>query len=160
MNYGQKFSSESPSIAMQCYSNALAATQEQLNIAPTNTSALVNHGVAFLRLGAYDQAIPTLTRVLTLETNTPNYYFALLNRAISYLRSEQIDAAQADCETLQKEYPNVFPVYYYLGEMAYRRKDTNAALRNYELYLTNAPPNTQEAQFVAGRIKELKPSIP
>ena len=160
MNYGQKFSSELPSIARQCYSNALAATEEQLNIAPTNTSALANQGLAFLLLGAYDQAIPTLTRVLKLGTNTPNYYVALLNRAMSYLRSEQFDAAQADSETLQKAYPKAFRVYYHLGEMAYRRKDTNAALRNYKLYLTNAPPNTQEAQFVAGRIKELKPSTP
>jgi tetratricopeptide (TPR) repeat protein len=160
MNYGQKFSSELPSIATQCYSNVLAATEEQLNLAPTNTTALVNQGLAFFRLGAYDQAIPPLTRVLTLETNTPNYYAALLNRAISYLRSERFDAAQADSETLQKAYPNAFQVYYHLGEMAYRRKDTNAALRNYELYLTNAPPNTQQAQFVAGRIKELKPSAP
>ena len=158
MNYGQKFSSELPSIAMQCYSNALAATEERLNIAPTNTSALVNQGLAFLRLGDYDQAIPPLTRVLTLATNTPNYYVALLNRAISYLRSEQFDAAQADSETLQTAYPNAFQVYYHLGEMAYRRKDTNAALRNYELYLTNAPLNTEKAQFVAGRIKELKPA--
>jgi tetratricopeptide (TPR) repeat protein len=160
MNYGQKFSSELPSFAMQCYSNALAATEEQLNIAPTNTSALANQGLAFLLLGAYDQAIPALTRVLKLGTNTPNYYVALLNRAVSYLRSEHFDAAQADCETLQKAYPNAFQVYYHLGEMAYRRKDTNAALRNYELYLTNAPPNTQKAQFAAGRIKELKPSTP
>ena len=76
------------------------------------------------------------------------------------LRSEQLDAAQADSEALQKAYPKAFQVYYHLGEMAYRRKDTNAALRNYELYLTNAPPNTQQSQFVAGRIKELKPSIP
>ena len=158
MNYGQKFSSELPSIATQCYSNALAATEEQLNIAPTNTSALVNQGLAFLRLGAYDQAIPPLTRVLAIETNTPNYHVALLNRAISYLRSEQLDAAQADSETLQQAYPNAFQVYYHLGEMAYRRKDTNAALRNYELYRTSAPTNAQEAQFVAGRIKELKPS--
>jgi tetratricopeptide (TPR) repeat protein len=95
---------------------------------------------------------------MTLETNTPNYYVALLNRAISYLRSAQLDAAQSDSETLQKAYPKAFPVYYHLGEMACRRKDTNAALRNYELYLTNAPPNTQEAQFVAGRIRELKPA--
>jgi tetratricopeptide (TPR) repeat protein len=131
-----------------------------LKITPTNTTALVNRGLAFFRLGAYDLAIPPLTRVLTLETNTPNYYAALLNRALSHLRSEQFDAAQADSENLQKAYPNAFQVYYHLGEMAYRRKDTNAALHNYELYLTNVPPNTKEAQFVAGRIKELKPSTP
>ncbi len=160
MNYGQKFSSDQPSVANQCYSNALTATREQLNIAPANTSALVNQGLAFLRLGAYDRAIPALTRVLTLETNTLNSNMALLNRAISYSRSEKLDAAQADYETLQKAYPNAFQVYYGLGEIAYRRNDTNAALRNYELYLTNAPPNTQEAQFVAGRIKELKPPSP
>jgi len=76
------------------------------------------------------------------------------------LRSEQLDAAQADSETLQKAYPSAFQVYYHLGEMAYRRNDTNAALRNYGLYLTNAAPNTKETRFVAGRIKELKPSTP
>jgi hypothetical protein len=51
-------------------------------------------------------------------------------------------------------------VYFGLGEIAYRKKDTNAAIRNYQLYLTNSPPSNDEVRFVTGRLQELKPSPP
>jgi len=85
---------------------------------------------------------------------------ALLNRAIAYLKSGKLDEAQQDYETLQKSFPTAYRIYYGLGEIAYRRKDTNAAIRNYQLYLTNSPPNPRKSISVRDRLKELRPGYP
>ena len=89
-----------------------------------------------------------------------NNYSALLNRAIACLRANKLDAAQRDYEVLQKAFPTAFQIYYGLAEIAWRKKDTNAAIRNYQLYLANAPTNTAEAKVVSERLKELKPGSP
>src|SRR5208337_3422952 len=100
--------------------------------------ALVNKGYACIQIEAFAQAIPPLTQVLALQTNN---YSALLNRAIAYLRTKNFDASQQDYERLQKAYPTAYQIYYGLGEIAWQKKDTNAAVRNYELYLANAQTN-------------------
>src|SRR5205814_2759424 len=104
---------------------------------------------ASLQLNAFKQAIPPLTRVLTLQSNN---YPAMLNRAIAYLRSDRLDAAKQDYEVLQKALPTQYQIYYGLGEIAYRKKETNAAVRSYQLYLTNSPPDTEEAKFIKARL--------
>jgi hypothetical protein len=47
-----------------------------------------------------------------------------------------------------------------LGEVAYHKKDTNAAIRSYQLYLTNSPPGNTETNFIIARLKELKAGPP
>ena len=139
------------------YSNALTTIEQELKIAPTNMNALVNKGYACIQVGAFDQAIPPLTQVLAMETNN---YSALLNRAIACLRANKLDAAQRDYELLQKAFPTAFQIYYGLGEIAWLKKDTNAAIRSYQLYLANAQTNTAEAKAVSERLKQLKSGSP
>lgn len=139
------------------YTNALAALDEQLKIAPDNSSVLVNKGYVYMQMNDYEKAIPPLNKALSLQTND---YSALLNRAICYFRAKQFDNAQRDYESLQKINPTDFKIYYGLGEIAYNKKETNAAIRNFQLYLTNSPPNNEEAKFVIARLKELKPGTP
>ena len=136
------------------YSNALTTIEQELKIAPTNVNALVNKGFACIQTGAFDQAIPPLTEVLMMDTNNNS---ALLNRAIAYLRADKLEAAQHDYDLLQKAFPTAFQIYYGLAEIAWRKKDTNAAVRNYQLYLANAQTNTAEAKVVSERLKQLKP---
>jgi len=50
-------------------------------------------------------------------------------------------------------------VYYGLGEIAYRKSETNAAVRNYEIYLANSPP-PEEAKLISARLKQLKAGSP
>jgi outer membrane protein assembly factor BamD (BamD/ComL family) len=92
-----------------------------------------------------------------LETNN---YTAVLYRAIASLRAGKLDDALRDYEVIQRQFPKQHQVYYGLGEIAYRNKDTNTALRHYESYLSNAPPDLAEANFVAGRIRELRGGPP
>lgn len=139
------------------YSNALATINHHLTLAPDNPMLLVNQGVVNMQANAYREAIEPLTRALALQATN---YTALLYRANSYLLSDQMDAAQKDFETLQIALPTAYQVYHGLGEIAYRRQDTNAAINYYAAYLTNTVPDSQEGKFVSGRLKELKGEKP
>ena len=143
-----------------CFSNALPVLDRQLKLQPGNMTALLQKGVSSLQTGAYDEAIAALTKVLSVETNSTSelHNNALLSRAIAYLRSDKFEESQQDYETLQKSFPTAYRIYFGLGEIAYRRKDTNSAIRNYQLYLTNSPANPDEIKTVHGRLKELQPT--
>jgi len=136
------------------YSNALATIGQQLQLMPDNPSALINQGVSFLQLNACEQAIPPLTHAVEL---TSTNYTARLNRAIAYLRCNQLDASEKDYETLQKVAPTAYSIYYGLQEIAYRKKETNATIHYCELYLSNSPSNPEEIKFINARLAELKP---
>src|ERR1044071_523338 len=136
------------------YSNALDTIERQLKLAPDNPTTLVNKGVSLLQLNACEQAIPPLTRAIEMQSTN---YTALFNRALAYLRCEQLDASQKDYEALQRVMPTAYTIYYGLQEIAYRRKDTNAAIHYCELYLTNSPSNPEEIKFVNVRLAELQP---
>ncbi len=135
------------------FTNALAVVNRQLQIAPDDTTAMINKSYLCINVGAFDEGIRTLDRLLTLQ---PTNYPAMLNRAIAYLRTDRLDDAKRDYEALQQQVPQAFQVYFGLGEIAYRRKETNSAIQHYEAYLSNSVTNSTEAQFVAKRLKELK----
>jgi tetratricopeptide (TPR) repeat protein len=139
------------------FTNALAVVNRQLQITPDDSTALINKSYLCINSSAFGEAIRTLDRVLTLQ---PTNYSAMLNRAIAYLRSDQLDESRRDYETLQAALPNAYQVYFGLAEIAYRRKETNAAIRHYEAYLSNAVTNSTEARFVEDRLKGLKGAGP
>lgn len=144
------------------YTNALELIDKQLKLSPDNPNALLNKGYLSLHIEDYQNAIPPLTRVLTLETNVSSelHRTALLNRAIAFLRLDRTEESRRDYEALQKVTPADPRIFYGLAELAYRAKDTNSAVRNYQLYLSNTSTNTDEARQVASRIKELKGGSP
>jgi tetratricopeptide (TPR) repeat protein len=141
------------------FSNAIACIDHQLKLNPNNPQALVSKGYAWLQLGVLDQAASSLTQAMDMETNnTPELrVYARLNRAVTYLRGDQLDLAQRDYEALRKSFPSAYPIYYGLQEIAYRKKDTNAAASYCQRYLAYAPSNTDEAKLIGARLKDLKP---
>lgn len=146
-----------------CYSNALETVDQQLQLRPDDPGALFYKGNACLQLADYAQAIPPLTRVLQMETNnfSKAHYMAQFMRAKAYLGLQKLDQAKADYEILRQALPKEFPVYFDLGEIAYRQKDTNNAIRNYEQYKATAPTNsTDDLKLVNTRLAELKHGSP
>jgi tetratricopeptide (TPR) repeat protein len=135
------------------YPEAQATLDRLLKITPDDPTTLINKSVVHVQANDHDAAIQTLNRVLTLQ---PTNNLALFYRAIAYLRSDKLDAAREDYQTLQRLFPKSFQVYFGLGEIAYRQKDTNTAMGNYQAYLTNAAPDSAESKFVSKRLKELK----
>jgi tetratricopeptide (TPR) repeat protein len=146
----------------QRFSNAVVMIDLQLKQNPNDPGLWLNKGFAQLQLEQYDEAIPPFSRALTLETNAVSEVrdTALLDRSIAYVKSGDLDDSQRDLEILEKSHPDAYPVKYWLGEIFYRKNDTNAAIRCYQLYLSKAPTNTSEAKLVNKRLRELKPGYP
>ena len=143
----------------RCYTNALEMTDRHLKLTPDNPGVLFNRGCALVQMGQFPPAIETLTRVVEMGTNNPTelYELARFIRGRAYLGSQQLDEAQADFQALQTAHPDAFQPYYGLGEVAFQRKDTNAALANYKRALDNVPTNSTDARSIVERLRDLRP---
>lgn len=135
------------------FTNALSVIDRKLRLTPDDPTWLFGRGYAYIQLKNYDAAIITLTRLLTLQTNNPD---ALFNRAIANLSSDRLDAARADYQQLQLTFTNSFQIAYGLGEIAWRKHETNEAVKNYAVYLATANTNTAEAQGIIQRLQEIQ----
>jgi tetratricopeptide (TPR) repeat protein len=145
------------------YANALEAIEHQLKIRPNDAGALFYKGNACLQLNRFAEAIEPLTRLLSIETNnfSKTHYLAQFMRAKAYMGQEKLSEAKQDYQVLSKALPKEFPVYFDLGDIAYREKDTNAAVQYYELYRANAPTNyVEDLKLAANRLEELKHGSP
>ncbi|HUB87588.1 MAG TPA: tetratricopeptide repeat protein [Verrucomicrobiae bacterium] len=140
-------------LARDLFTNALAVINHKLKFTPDDPTWLFTKGFVSLQVKDYNTAISALTRVLSIETNNPQ---ALYNRAVAYLDSGNLNAARADYETLRQSYPDSVQVAYGLGEIAWRRHDTNEAILDYQKYLAVAQTNTDEATNVLQRLRELQ----
>ena len=139
------------------YSNALAAVNQILQAHPDDDNALFLKAVALLQSKAYEESLAPFTYLIN---HYPNNYAAQLNRAIAYLQLGRLDAARRDYEQVAQALPRSYQAWFGLAEIAYRRKDFPAAITNYQRYLTNAPPDTQEAGQVRARLEELQRNSP
>jgi len=140
------------------FTNSLKVIDMRLKAQPDQPFVLLQQGCSYLNLDQYDKAIPPLTRITELETNLSDlHYFALFNRAVAEMKGGKLEDAQRDYDTLQQAIPGWFQVHYGLGQIAYLKKDTNAAIRNYNLYLANVPTNyVEEIKEVRDRLKALR----
>ncbi len=144
-------------LANGLFTNALAVIDRELQISPDDANWLFYKGCTYIQLRAYNDAIATLTRVLSIQKDNKD---ALYNRAIAYLNSGKLDEARADYKGLSQTVTNSYRIAYGLGEIAWRKHETNEAIRNYELYLAKANTNTDEAKMTVQRLRELKGKSP
>jgi tetratricopeptide (TPR) repeat protein len=135
------------------FTNALTIIDRKLQDTPDNPTWLFGKGYASIQMKDYPDAITALTHLLSIQATNND---ALFNRAVAYLQSGQLDAAHADYQTLGQTFTNSFQVAYGLGEIAWRKHETNEAIKNYELYLATANTNTSEATNIIERLKSLK----
>ncbi len=144
-------------VSHNLFTNALALIDYKLRLVPDDPAWLLNKGYILIQVKAYDEAIDALNRVLAIQTNNNN---ALFDRAIAYLNSGRLDAARTDYKSLQLSLTNSFQVDYGLGEIAWRKHETNEAIANYKHYLANADTNTEEAASIRQRLRELNGHSP
>lgn len=145
------------SAPFKSYTNALLAVEHALEIKPDDVGNLVNKGYLAIQTGDFQTAIPALTTALSIETNNTSAKF---DRAIAYLGNGQLEQAQQDYEALEKVFPNAFPIVYGLGEIAWRKKDTNAAIHYYDHYLRIAGDTTDEGKTISKRLQSLRAVSP
>ena len=125
----------------------------KLKTTPDDPTWLFGKGYACIQMTNYDAAIAALTRLLTIQTNNPD---ALFNRAIANLNGDKLDAARTDYQQLQQIFTNSFQIAYGLGEIAWRKHETNEAVKNYKVYLTTANTNTAEAKEIIQRLQQIQ----
>jgi tetratricopeptide (TPR) repeat protein len=135
------------------YTNALKVINHKLARTPDDLNWIFGQGFASVQVGAYNDAVKAFSRILEIQTNNAD---ARYNRAFAYFQSDHFDAARADFLQLQAAYTNSFQVAYGLGEIAWRKHETNEAVRNYQIFLANAPTNSAELKPVRERLGQLK----
>ena len=129
------------------------AILDRLVVRETNSPELLsNKALAELQLSRPEAAAQTLTKALALA---PSNHMVRLNRAIAYLRARQLDAAGQDFQMVLVASPNSAPALSGLGEIAWRKKDTNAALRFYGQYLATGVAKGPEFKLVSERFAQL-----
>jgi len=135
------------------FTNALEVIDNKLKLTPDDPGWIFGRGYVSMQLKNYDDAIAAMSRVLATQTNNNDARF---NRAVAYLETDRLDDARADYQKLQQSFTNSFQIAYGLGEIAWRKHETNEAVRNFEIYLANVNTNTDEARTVIERLRELK----
>ena len=140
-------------VAKGLYTTALAVIDSRLRNLPDDPDWLFSKSYVCLQLKDYNRAIPVLTQILAQQSDNST---ALFNRAIAYLSEGKLDEALADYEKLNRTFTNSFRINYGLGEIAWRKHETNNAIKYYKLYLANANANTAEASNVVQRLRLLE----
>ncbi|MBM3837213.1 MAG: tetratricopeptide repeat protein [Verrucomicrobia bacterium] len=145
------------------HSKALADVERVLEIEADNYDGLLQKGIILIETKKFEDAARPLTQLLKINPNDVN---ALKNRGIAHLQGGRLNEAQTDYEKLQRQLPKYHVPYYGLAEIAYRKKDTAAAIRNYEYYLKfvpepksaepESPELAAEKKMVNDRLKELR----
>jgi tetratricopeptide (TPR) repeat protein len=142
-------------LAFGDFTNALQLVSGQLAREPDNVAALVNQAAILIQTGDATNAISFLNYALAI-TNLP---IARLDRAVAYLQTQNLPAAEADYLELENSPAQAFPVHYGLAEIAERRHNTNLAIHHLELCLSNAPAGTVKWREVRERLDTLEPPV-
>ena len=135
------------------YSNAQVVVNNRLSFSPDDPNWLYTKGYIDTQMKKYSEAIDIFNHVIAAQKDNPR---ALFQRGNAYKDSGNLDAARTDFEQVQQLQTNSYEAAFALGDMAWNRHDTNEAIRNFEIYLSNAPTNAPQIQTVTGRLGELK----
>ena len=143
------------------FQKALAALDDQLQLlkagkASAQRISIVNRRRAEMQMMIrdYNAAIITLTALVSEEPQDP---VPLLNRAISELQIQRLDAAKSDYQAVEKMMPAPAPaVYYGLAQVAQEQNDKAAEIRYDRLYVRHAPQNTLEFTNVTLQLRQLE----
>lgn len=140
------------------YAKALKLVNGLIERDEKNAQALTYKGIIHMENKEDEKAIEAFSKALKVE---PNNVIAVRNRAIVNLRAGHLGEAKDDYEKLLAAYPKSHQIYWGLGEIAFKKKDNDEAIKNYELYVKYAPTNAvgeaaEELKTVEARLKELK----
>jgi len=140
------------------YPNALAEANRALQLSPRNPDGLFLKGFSLFELTNYSEALPVLTKLLTID---PDQQRARLARAWVCLKAGDLNAAHRDFELASQSPTNAYYGWYGLAEIAGRRQDNAAVAKYAELFLSHAPTNLPSGdQFKARLAQLLKASGP
>ncbi|MCL4179746.1 MAG: tetratricopeptide repeat protein [Verrucomicrobia bacterium] len=135
------------------YAQAESTLNTLSQVAPDSVTALLTQSAFLIQTRRYPEALQIADRLIKLD---PQNQWALINRAIALLQSDKLDEAKAAYLELHERMPREHRFHFGLGEIAYRQNQTAEAIKFYELYLQNAPANTDEARQIDDRLRQLR----
>ncbi len=135
------------------YPNAESTLKTLSQVAPDNVPAMLTESAYLIQAKRYTEALQIANRILKLD---PNNQWARINRAIALLQSGQLDEAEKAYLELHERMPAEYRFHYGLGEIAYLQHHRADAIKFYQLYLQNAPADTDEARQIAERLHQLQ----
>jgi len=139
-------------IRLADYTNALAAANQALQLKPLDPDALFWKAFSLMLLKDYRGALPLLDQSLTTQTNSRT----AMALGFTHVRLGNLDAARQAYERAAQSPTNAYQAYFRLAQVAYRQKDTNAAIKYVELYRSNTPTNLFNAGLVDYILTELR----
>jgi tetratricopeptide (TPR) repeat protein len=134
--------------------NALQLSTRQLAAAPDDLDLLNQQAGIFMKMNQASNAIAILDRALALT----NVAALRMNRALAHFQNDDLAAAEADYRQLEAEPPDVFQIHFGLAAIAQRRHDTNLAVHELAICLTNAPPGSPRWAEARAQLAALKPA--
>ncbi len=114
---------------VESYHNAIKDYSEALGIEPENDRAYNNRGACFAELDRYVEALADYTRAIELQ---PEYVLAYHNRADVNIRTGRLAEAEKDIELAEQLDPDHFYNHVRRGQLAYARRQYQAALDYFE----------------------------
>jgi tetratricopeptide (TPR) repeat protein len=139
-------------IRLADYTNALAAANQALQLKPLDPDALFWKGCSLMLLKDYAGALPLLNQSLTAQTNSRT----AMTLGFIQVQLGNLAAARQAYERAAQSARNPSQAYFHLAQVAYRQKDTNAAIKYMELYRTNTPPGLLDTGLVDYVLAELR----
>jgi tetratricopeptide (TPR) repeat protein len=119
----------------------------------TDAAFFTRRGLAEFRAGRFKSAEQSLTSALNLA---PSDVSSRALRAMARLSSGETEAARADYAELLKIAGGLQPALLGLGNLAFRERDTNAAIRFYEQFISNSPALSPQSSAVRERLNQLR----
>jgi tetratricopeptide (TPR) repeat protein len=139
----------------QRFQNTLTVLEPLLKRDPTNAKLLARKGWAEVQLSKFVEAITTLSKAIAAD---PSDEEARLQRAIASMGAGQLEAAHADYQELLKTQSGHANALYGLGAIAWRKRDTNAAIDFYQQYLSRSNKESPQFRLASARLRQLKKS--
>lgn len=131
---------------------ALSVVEKLIQLLPGDPRTLITKSAIQMQAGAHSESIETLTQVLNKQ---PDFFPALVNRALAYSKMGKLDLAEKDYLKLLEIAPKLSIIYFHLGEIDYQRQNTAQARKHYEQFLANAPAGSPEAKLVTQRLADI-----
>jgi tetratricopeptide (TPR) repeat protein len=132
--------------------DAMRSVEKLVMRMPGNPRPLITKSALQIQIGQLEQAVETLTGVLKEH---PEFFPALVNRALAYSKMGHLKEAEEDYLRLLEIAPELHMVYYHLAEIDYQRADVVSAKRHYRKFLQHALPGSPEARAAEQRLADI-----
>lgn len=137
-------------IAMNNYSNALTVVGRMLEKSPNSLECLYTLAAIQVRIGQFTNALTTVGRAMVLS----NQPALRLVRAAANLGLGDLENAEVDYRSLEKQNPNSLSINSALLEIMIRKCETNQAVYYLQQCLSLSPTNTNQHVFFENELNK------